>query len=114
MAVLFQVGTVFGGIFMGQESGHIQGSDGKVLSGSGGFSVEKTGPGQYDLTFSGNYGTNIPAVLVTPLSRYTTARATVNPNENWLGFVVLTGYTDQGSTNYLDCDFSFEALWMGK
>jgi hypothetical protein len=97
-------------IIMQQSYGCIR-ADGTVDSGSGDFSVTRTGPGMYEITFNGRSSSD-PIVVVTPQSTYLTARAVSN-NTSPGRFRVLTGYSDQGgSTNYMDIDFfHFVAIW---
>lgn len=87
-----------------QVYGHIE-PDGKILSSSGDFQVEKIATGVYRIVLNPGFS-NYPSVVVTQLSPYTTANGTYN-NLGPSGFEILTGFTDQGSITYFDCQFSF-------
>jgi hypothetical protein len=86
-----------------QAYGLIRGSDAHVVSGSGNFSIEKTGTGAFAITLQGC--SSQPVVVATPFnSPYNSA--VVQPgipgsgtdpetNQNPSIFAIQTGYTNQ-------------------
>ncbi|MDJ0799858.1 MAG: hypothetical protein QNJ51_24140 [Calothrix sp. MO_167.B12] len=90
-----------------QVYGHIE-PNGNIASGSGDFQVEKTEDGVYKIVLNPGFST-YPSVVVTQLSPYTTANAVIN-NLGFSEFNILTGFTDQSSVSYSDCQFSFIAM----
>jgi len=84
-------------------------SDGSVYTGSGNFTITKSGTGSYYIEIPGT--TNPPALTVTPVSAYINANVVIDADYpgGSTKFHIKTGYSDHSKDE--DMDFSFIALW---
>jgi hypothetical protein len=93
---------------MQQAFGSISGSDGSILSGSGNFSVQKTGSGTLTITLQGSSSIT-PVVTATPGDAYVTASVIIPWTDGGSGkqpsFGLQTGYTDKGTTDIYVVNF---------
>jgi hypothetical protein len=96
---------------MGVSFGAFSGSDCTLDNGgSGNFSVNKTGTGNYEITINDDVSRNI-IVTTSVADPYLTATVIV-PSTNGNKFTLRTGYTDQASTSSADVYYvSFIAMW---
>lgn len=90
-------------------------ADGSVGGGSGNFTATKAATGQYQIVVDigdldpGLFQQNA-AMCQSPESNYVTAVA-MSAGQDGATFYINTGFTDQGSTNYMDVPFSFIIMW---
>lgn len=95
---------------MGQAFGYFDGG-GMVYQSSGNFTVEKQSAGKYLVTLNESPSNGGPAVAVSVISQYLTAKAVVQGNGDPAAVIILTGYTDQHAP--MDVDYvSFIAQWV--
>lgn len=96
---------------MAQAFGYFSGNDATVYQSSGNFTVAKQSAGKYLVTLNESPSNGGPAVAVSVISAYLTAKSIVQGNGDPAAIIILTGYSDQNGP--MDVDYvSFIAQWI--